>query len=67
MKKAEAEGIILDSDVAFYMAERVRSNVRELEGALRRVLASARFGGHRITVEHVRKSLRDPIAIQNGK
>ena len=65
MKKAEAEGITLDTDVAFYMAERVRSNVRELEGALRRVLASARFSGHRITVEHVRKSLRDLIAIQD--
>ena len=47
------------------MAERIRSNVRELEGALRRVLASARFGGHRITVEHVRRSLRDLIAIQD--
>jgi len=55
----------LGSDVAFYMAERIRSNVRELEGALRRVLASARFGGHRITVEHVRRSLRDLIAIQD--
>ena len=55
MKKAELEGIALETDVAFYMAERVRSNVRELEGALRRVLASARFSGHRITVEHVRK------------
>ena len=65
MKKAEAEGITLETDVAFYMAERVRSNVRELEGALRRVLASARFSGHRITVEHVRKSLRDLIAIQD--
>ena len=65
LKKAEAEGISLDSDVAFYMAERIRSNVRELEGALRRVLASARFGGHLITVEHVRRSLRDLIAIQD--
>ena len=65
LKKAEAEGITLDSDVAFYMAERIRSNVRELEGALRRVLASARFGGHRITDEHVRRSLRDLIAIQD--
>ena len=65
--KAEAEGITLDSDVAFYMAERVRSNVRELEGALRRVLASARFGGYQITVEHVRRSLRDLIAIQDRR
>ncbi|MEE3133945.1 MAG: chromosomal replication initiator protein DnaA, partial [Pseudomonadota bacterium] len=65
LKKAEAQGITLDSDVAFYMAERIRSNVRELEGALRRVLASAHFGGHRITVEHVRRSLRDLIAIQD--
>ena len=65
LKKAEAEGITLDSEVAFYMAERIRSNVRELEGALRRVLASAHFGGHRITVEHVRRSLRDLIAIQD--
>ena len=65
LKKAEAEDIPLDSDVAFYMAERVRSNVRELEGALRRVVASARFSGYRITVEHVRRALRDLIAIQD--
>ena len=65
LKKAEAEDIALDSEVAFYMAERMRSNVRELEGALRRVVASARFSGHRITVEQVRKALRDLIAIQD--
>ena len=44
MKKAE-EGVRLEQDVAFFMSERIRSNVRELEGALRRVIANARFTG----------------------
>jgi chromosomal replication initiator protein len=51
MKKAEAEQIVLDQGVAFFMAERIRSNVRELEGALRRVIANARFTGSRISVD----------------
>ncbi len=64
MKKAEVEGVRLDQDVAFFMSERIRSNVRELEGALRRVIANARFTGSRITVDQVKRTLRDLFAIQ---
>ena len=63
MKKAEAEGFELDDEVAFFIAERIRSNVRELEGALRRVHANARFTGARITTEQVRRVLHDLFAI----
>ena len=65
MKKAEAEQIALDQSVAFFMAERIRSNVRELEGALRRVIANARFTGSRISVDQVKRALRDLFAIQD--
>lgn len=65
MKKAEAEQIFLDQGVAFFMAERIRSNVRELEGALRRVIANARFTGSRISVDQVKRALRDLFAIQD--
>ena len=65
MKKAEAEAIPLDQEVAFFIAERVRSNVRELEGALRRVIANARFTGSRITIDQVKRALRDLFAIQD--
>jgi chromosomal replication initiator protein len=65
MKKAEAEQIDLDPAVAFFIGERVRSNVRELEGALRRVIANARFTGSRITIEQVKRALRDLLAIQD--
>ena len=51
LKKAEAEKVELDTPVAFFIAERIRSNVRELEGALRRVIANARFTGSKITIE----------------
>ena len=64
MKKAEVEGVRLEQDVAFFMSERIRSNVRELEGALRRVIANARFTGSRITVDQVKRTLRDLFAIQ---
>ncbi len=64
MKKAEVEGVRLEQDVAFFIAERIRSNVRELEGALRRVIANARFTGSRITVDQVKRTLRDLFAIQ---
>ena len=64
MKKAEVEGVRLEQDVAFFMSERIRSNVRELEGALRRVIANARFTGSRITVDQVERTLRDLFAIQ---
>jgi chromosomal replication initiator protein len=65
MKKAEAEQIELDQNVAFFIGERIRSNVRELEGALRRVVANARFTGSRITIEQVKRALRDLLAIQD--
>jgi chromosomal replication initiator protein len=65
MKKAEAEQIELDPAVAFFIGERIRSNVRELEGALRRVTANARFTGSRITIEQVKRALRDLLAIQD--
>ena len=65
MKKAEAEQIELDPAVAFFIGERIRSNVRELEGALRRVIANARFTGSRISIEQVKRALRDLLAIQD--
>ena len=65
MKKAEAEQVDLDPAVAFFIAERIRSNVRELEGALRRVIANARFTGSRICVDQVKRALRDLFAIQD--
>jgi chromosomal replication initiator protein len=65
MKKAEAEEVELDPAVAFFIAERIRSNVRELEGALRRVIANARFTGCRISIDQVKRALRDLFAIQD--
>ena len=65
MKKAEAERVPLDQEVAFFIAERIRSNVRELEGALRRVIANARFTGSRISIDQVKRALRDLFAIQD--
>lgn len=65
MKKAEMEQVDLPSDSAFFIAERIRSNVRELEGALKRVIANAHFTGRSISKDQVRESLRDLIAIQD--
>ena len=65
MKKAEAEQVELDPAVAFFIGERIRSNVRELEGALRRVIANARFTGSKISIEQVKRALRDVLAIQD--
>ncbi len=64
MKKAEAEEVDLEPAVAFFIGERIRSNVRELEGALRRVIANARFTGSRITIDQVKRALRDLLAMQ---
>lgn len=64
MKKAEQEGVDLQQEVAFFIAERIRSNVRELEGALKRVIANAQFTGRGISIEQVRLALRDLLAIQ---
>lgn len=64
-RKAEQAGVELPSDVAFFMAKRIRSNVRELEGSLRRVIANAHFTGKPITVDFVREALRDLLAVQS--
>lgn len=65
MSKAEASNIELPYEVAFFIAKRIRSNVRELEGALRRVIANAHFTGKMITIEFVNEALRDLLALQD--
>jgi chromosomal replication initiator protein len=55
----------LPNDVAFFVGKRVRSNIRELEGALRRIVANAQFTGRPITLEFAREALRDLIAAQD--
>jgi chromosomal replication initiator protein len=65
MSKAAAEGEILPQEVAFFLAQRIRSNVRELEGALRRVLANSRFTGQPITLDFAKDALRDVLALQD--
>jgi chromosomal replication initiator protein len=62
LAKAQAEAVKLDENVAFYIAKQVRSNVRELEGALKRVIAFSRFHEKPITMELVKEALRDLIA-----
>ena len=64
-RKAEQAGIELPSEVAFFMGKRIRSNIRELEGSLRRVLANAHFTGKPITVDFAKEALRDLLAVQN--
>lgn len=64
MKKAEDHQIHLADEVAFFIAKRLRSNVRELEGALNRVVANANFTGRAITIDFVREALRDLLALQ---
>ncbi|MCO6440945.1 MAG: chromosomal replication initiator protein DnaA, partial [Nitrococcus mobilis] len=65
MTKANLEGIELPHEVAFFIAKRIRSNVRELEGALRRVIANSYFTGERITVEFTKVALRDLLALHD--
>jgi len=65
MKKAELEGAVIPHNVAFFIAEKIRSNVRELEGALKRVIANASFTGREISVDQVKDSLKDLLAIQD--
>lgn len=62
--KAAQEGVTLTDEVAFFIAQRIRSNIRELEGALRRVIANSRFTGQPITVNFVKEALRDLFALQ---
>jgi chromosomal replication initiator protein len=65
LKKAEAENVQIDEAVAFFLARHIQSNVRELEGGLKRVLAYARFSGRELSVELCREALRDLLAIQH--
>ncbi|HXR18880.1 MAG TPA: chromosomal replication initiator protein DnaA [Steroidobacteraceae bacterium] len=62
--KAQAVGIALPEEVAFFIAKRIRSNVRELEGALRRVIANSHFTGHPITLEFAKEALKDLLSLQ---
>ena len=64
-KKAELEHVALDDDVAFYIAKHLRSNVRELEGALKKVLAFASFHGQDINLELAKQALKDLIGAVN--
>jgi chromosomal replication initiator protein len=64
MSKAAMSQVDLPEDVAFFVAKRIRSNVRELEGALRRVVATSNFTGRPITLELVKEALRDLLALQ---
>ena len=65
MKKAEQSHISLEHEAAFFIAQRIRSNVRELEGALKRVIASANFTGRPFDVDLIKDSLKDLLALQD--
>jgi chromosomal replication initiator protein len=65
MSKSAAEGHLLPEEVAFFIAKRIRSNVRELEGALRRVIANSRFTAQPVTLEFTKDALRDLLAAQD--
>jgi len=65
LKKAEVEAVSLDQSVAFFLAKHIQSNVRELEGGLKRVLAYARFSGQELSIDLCREALRDLLAVQN--
>lgn len=64
MTKAQHVGVALPEEVAFFIGKRIRSNVRELEGALRRVIANSRFTGHPITLEFTKEALKDLLSLQ---
>jgi chromosomal replication initiator protein len=65
MSKAEQAKIDLPHDVGFFIAKRIRSNVRELEGALKRVAANAHFTGSAITMDFVKEALKDLLSLQD--
>jgi chromosomal replication initiator protein len=65
LKKAENDGVRLDENVAFFIAKHIRSNVRELEGALKRVLAYCRFNNATVGVGTAREALKDLLAVLN--
>ncbi len=64
MSKAALSNVDLPEEVAFFVAKRIRSNVRELEGALKRVVATSHFTGRPITLEFTKEALRDLLALQ---
>ena len=65
MRKAELEATVMPEDVAFYVAKNGRANVRELEGALRKILAYSRFSQKEINIQLAREALKDLLSIQN--
>ena len=65
MSKAQQAGIALPDEVGFFIGKRFRSNIRELEGALHRVVANAHFTGQAITLEFAKQALRDLLALQD--
>ena len=65
MKKADENNIELPHDVAFFIGQKLRTNVRELEGALNRVKAMQEFKGEPITIDFVRETLKDMLALQD--
>lgn len=65
ISKAESEGASMPEDVAFFVAKNVRSNVRELEGALRKILAYSRFNQKEVSIQLARDALKDLLSIQN--
>jgi chromosomal replication initiator protein len=64
ISKAQDAGVTLPEEVAFFIAKRIRSNVRELEGALRRIVANSRFTGQPITLDFTREALKDLLNLQ---
>ena len=65
LKKAESEGLQLNEEVAFFIAKHIRSNVRELEGGLKRVLAFSRFNNLPVTISSAKEALKDLLAVLN--
>ncbi len=65
MNKAQLSGVELPNEVAFFIAKRIRSNIREIEGALRRVIANSQFTGRPITLDFAKEALRDLLALQD--
>lgn len=66
-KKAKSKGLDLSEDVAFFVARLIRSNVRELEGALHRIIANAHFTGRHIDIDLVKDALKDLVVFQEKK
>jgi len=65
LKKAEAEAVDLSEEIAFFIAKHIRSNVRELEGALKKVLAFSRFTGRELSLDLAKEALRDILNVAN--